>query len=435
MSTNKFKYLLIGNSAAAISAAEAIRSKDKQGTMAVVSAEDSLPYSPALTTYYISGTISKKNIYYRKEDFYKNLKIDSFLGNPVTEINRSKKIVTLGARHASPLQLNYEKLLISTGGVPLQIDIAGADLKGVYTLRTLADAEQIKARAAESKTAVILGGGLVGLRAAYALHQLGLKVTIIVSSKQILSRNLDAASAKMMETWLKEKHFNILTQTNVKALEGTKEVKKAVLEDGSAIPADIVIIGKGVRPNASLAKDCGLKVDRGIVVNDNMQTSDSDIYAAGDVAQALDRLSGEKVVNAIWPAATEQGRIAGINMPAGKQGGNEKYEGSIAMNSVDFYGLSALSIGISAPRNEEEYEISVTKDTAKHICRKLVLKKDVLVGAILVGDIDRAGIITGLIKEGVKVTSFKETLLKNKFGLMVLPKALRDKKIKIVASS
>lgn len=424
---SKFKYVLIGNSAAAIACAEAIRSKDKRGSLAIVSTEKTLPYSPALTTYYISGTIAKKNIYFRKEDFYKNLKIKTFLGNPATEINRGKKTVKL----ADGGILQYEKLLISTGGMPLKVDIPGTGLRGVFTLRTLKDAEDIKARAAESKTAVILGGGLVGLRAAYALHQLGLKVTIVVSSKQILSQNLDAPSAKMMEAWLKEKHFNILTQTDVKALEGTKEVKKVILRDGKAIAADIVIIGKGVRPNASLAKDCGLKVDRGILVNDYMQTSDSSIYAAGDVAQALDKLLGQKVVNAIWPAATEQGRVAGINMA----GGSEKYEGSIAMNSVDFYGLSALSIGISCPRNEEEYEISVTKDTAKHIYRKLVLHKDVLVGAILVGDIDRAGIITGLIKEGVKLTSFKDALLKNKFGFMVFPKALREKKIKTTTPS
>jgi len=418
---SKYKYVLLGNSAAAISAAEAIRTKDKQGSIAIVSAEDTPPYSPALTTYYISGAIGKDKIYYRPKEFYKKLNIETFLGKAATEIDRSKKTVRL----ADGQSLTYDKLLISIGGLPIEPDLPGVNLKGVFTLRTLEDAEKIKQRAAEVKNAVILGGGLVGLRSAYALHQLGLNVTIIVSSKRILSQNLDAEAAKIMENWLREKHFEILTETDVKALEGTKEVTKIKLMNGKEIPAGLVIIGKGVRPNISFAKACGIETDRGILVNEAMQTSDKNIYAAGDVAQGLDKLLGKKVVNAIWPAATEQGCIAGLNMA----GASEKYEGSIPMNSVDFYGLSALSIGISNPRNEADYEIQVTKEPARHIYRKLVLQKDVLVGAILVGDIDRAGIITGLIDEKVRVTNFKDTLLKNKFGLMVLPKALRDSKI------
>lgn len=418
---SKFKYVLLGNSAAAVYAAEAIRSIDKNGSLAIVSAEDTLPYSPALTTYLISGTISKDKIYFRKNDFYKSNKITTFLGKPAIEINRKNKTVKL----VDGSSLQYEKLLISTGGRPQKPDLEGIDLKGVFTLRTLADAEAIKKRAAKSKTAVILGGGLVGLRGAYCLHQLGLDVTIVVGSKHILSQNLDSHAAAMMEEWLREKHFKILTKTDVAAIDGKKEVEKVKLASGKSLPADIVIIGKGVSPNAGLAKAAGIKIERGIVVNNFMQTSDSNIYAAGDVAQAYDKLLKTNVVNAIWPAATEQGRIAGINMA----GGSEEYEGSIAMNSVDFYGLSALSIGITNPGKPEDFEIMTRAQAAKHIYRKLVLKKDVLVGAVLIGDIDRAGIITGLINEGVKVSGFKESLYKDKFGFMVMPKELRAAKI------
>ncbi|TET54933.1 MAG: NAD(P)/FAD-dependent oxidoreductase [Actinobacteria bacterium] len=417
----KFKYVLIGNSAAAISAAESIRSIDKEGSLAIVGAEDSLPYSPALTTYYISNTIAKENIFFKSKDFYKKNKIKAFLGKPAVGIDRKKKTVELEDGN----KLSYEKLLISTGGLPQKPDLKGVDLEGVFTLRTIEDAEKIKKRAAKAKSAVVLGGGLVGLRSAYALHQIGLKVTIVVGSPQILSQNIDREAAKIMENWLKEKRFNLLTSSRVVSIEGKSEVKEVILDGGKKIVADIVIIGKGVKSNTVLAEGCRIKTDRGIVVDDNMKTSDSNIYAAGDVAQAHDKLLDKKVVNAIWPVATEQGRVAGINMA----GGEEKYGGSFAMNSVDFYGLSALSIGISCPPAKENYEVIATEDSAKHLYRKLVFKKDVLVGAILIGDIERAGILTGLIDEGVKVTSFKNSLAKNKFGFMVMPKPLREKKI------
>lgn len=424
---NKYKYILLGNSAAAVACAEAIRSVDKVGTLAMVSAENTLAYSPALTTYYISGTIQEKNIYYRQKDFYKKNKIDTYFGKPATVIDKNKKVVRL----ADGSILGYEKTLIATGGTPQKPELTGVELDGVFTLRTIDDAKRIKTKAKSAKNAVVLGGGLVGLRAAYALHQLGLKVTIIVSSGIILSQNLDAESALIIQDWLKEKNFNILTGTDVKAIEGKSLVQKVRLNNEKTVEADIVIIGKGVSPNASVAKDAGLEVDRGIVVNNKMQTSDNNIFAAGDVAQAWDKLLRKKVVNAIWPAAIEQGRVAGNNMA----GGEEKYEGSFAMNSVDFYGLSVLSIGITKPKKEREYEIVVTSEPAKNYYRKLVFKNDILVGAILLGDIDRAGILTGIINDGVKVTSFKESLINDKFGFMVLPKEIREEKMTRTGSS
>ncbi len=424
---SKYKYILLGNSAAAVTAAEAIRTIDKENSLAIVSAEDSAPYSPALTTYFISGTINEKGIYYRSDDFYSKNKIDTFLANPATSLDAKKKTVTL----ADGTVLQFSKLLIATGGAPQRPDIKGSELKGVFTLRTMDDARQIKERAQNSEKAVILGGGLVGLRAAYALHHLGINVTIVVSSSQILSQNLDEKAAGIMQDWLAYKHFNIVTKNDVDFINGEDEVTSVTLKDGTELAADMVIIGKGVRPNASFSIEAGIEVDRGIVVNNLMQTSVEDIYAAGDVAQAYDKLLKKKVVNAIWPVATEQGRVVGTNMA----GGSEKFEGSIAMNSVDFYGLSALSMGITRPKNEKDYEIIEKYEPQHHLYRKLLLQDNVIKGAILIGDIDRAGIITGLINEGVKVDSFKDSLSKDKFGFMVLPKELRDKKMTSTRSS
>ena len=418
---SKFKYVLLGNSAAAIAAAEAIRANDKKGTIAIVSAEDSYAYSPALTTYYISGNIAAERVFYRKKDFYDSLKIKTFLGKPAVSLNKKNKTVELDNNE----KISYEKLLIATGGAPKKPDIKGAGLKGVFTLRTMDDAEKIKERAAEAKNAVVLGGGLVGLRAAYALHQRGLKITVVVGSKNILSQNMDEKAAAIMQNWLKEKHFNILTETNVAAIEGKTEVKSVKLGDGSKIEAEMVIIGKGVAPNASFAKEAGLEVDRGIVVNDEQLTNDANIYAAGDVAQGYDKLLKKKVVNAIWPVAVDQGRVAGSNMAGAKA----KYNGSFAMNSVDFFGLTAQSMGITRPNNPKDYEIIVKSEPAKNIYRKLVLKDDVLVGAVLIGDVDRAGILTSLIDDGTKVSDFKEDLKGDEISYMFFPKNIRDKKI------
>lgn len=418
---SKFKYVLLGNSAAAISAAEAIRSLDTKGSVAIVSAEDSYAYSPALTTYYISGTIGKENVLYRKKDFYEKLKIKTFLGKPAISLNKKSKTVELTGKE----KIGYEKLLIATGGTPQKPDIKGADLKGVFTLRTIEDAQKIKDRAAKAKSAIVLGGGLVGLRAAYALHQIGLKITVIVGSKNILSQNLDVQGAEIVQSWLTEKHFNILTGTDVVSIEGKSSVNGVKTSNGQKLETDMVIIGKGVAPNTSFAKEAGLKVDRGIEVNSFQQTSDPNIYAAGDVAQGYDKLLKKKAVNAIWPVAVDQGRIAGVNMAGAKQ----KYEGSFAMNSVDFFGLTAQSMGITNPKNPKDYEIIVRSEPAKNVYRKLVLKKDILVGAILIGDVDRAGILTSLIDEGARVTDFKDELASDKISYMMLPKQIRDQKI------
>jgi NAD(P)H-nitrite reductase large subunit len=221
---------------------------------------------------------------------------------------------------------------------------------------------------------------------------------------------------------LKENGWNIMTGKNVQSIEGGGKVEKVVLDDGKEIKADIVIVGKGVRPNVSFLPS-SIKVNRGVLVDEKLKAA-PDIYAAGDVAETYDLAWESPRVNALWPNAIEQGRIAGQNMVEEKF----TYSGSLGMNSVSFYGLPVISAGVTRP--PEGMEVLTRIDKEKRIYKKIVLKEGILKGYILVGEIDRAGILTGFIKEKQEVKDFKEALLDEEISLLVLPSEVRKEKVR-----
>lgn len=423
-------YLIIGNSAAGVNCAETIRKLDKKGEITIVSDEKYSAYSPALTTYYMAGLVNDTTIKYRDENFYKENNINTVLGDRAISIDPSKKTVKL----QSGKNLSFDKLLIATGSKPIKPPIGGLDKEGVFTLRNLSDALKIKAKAAEAKRVLIVGGGLVGLRAAYALEHLGHSITVIEATDRIMVQNIDEQASAIVKKHLEHMNWHIKTGVYVKELNGDKKVTGAVLSDGSKIEADLVVVGTGVKADTDLAKTARVEVDRGIIVDDQMQVSikgvdpkNHGIYAAGDVVQATDFLSGKKEVNAIWPLAVKQGKIAAENMTAaGRQGNKAIYEGGMPMNSVDFYGLIVMSMG----RYDNHDEVLEDKQLDKNIYRKLFIKDNKVTGAILVGKVDRAGLITGLIKDQIDVENFKDKLLSDDFGLIHLPKGVRHHKIK-----
>lgn len=415
------RYLIIGNSAAAVGAVEAIRQYDRQSPITIVADEAHHVYSRPLISYLLGGTVDETHMYYRPEDFYERHHVETMLGVEVARINTSERTASLSGGG----QVGYDRLLIATGGKPFVPPLPGANLQGVYTFTTWQDAHRIDRYIEDGRveTALVVGGGLIGLKTTEALIDRGIPVTVAELADRILSTTFDRTASKMAEGFLRQHDVDVRTGTTVEEIIGRSgRVDHAVLRDGERVNCDLVVFAIGVRPNTGLIpEDAGIEIDRGIRVDRHMRTSVDDVYAAGDCVQAYDLLIDACRPIAIWPNAYRQGYIAGCNMA----GVDRRYEGSFPMNSIEICGVPTISVGLTDPPRDEDYEIIDKYDRDAQVYKKLVLHHNRLVGAIFVGDIDRAGIYTGLIRDGVDVRPFREHLLSGNFGLISLPRDYR----------
>jgi len=358
-------YLIIGNSIAGIKAAETLRSVDPSGKITIISDEKYPVYSKVLLTDYIAGKIPKSALFLRPKNFYKSNRINILYNCTAEEVFPDKHKVLIKKRESSTgrvkyFYMSYKKLLVATGASPKFPDIPGIDLPNVFGFRTLDDAENIIEKLKTAKNIVLVGGGLVNCKIASALSEKkNLKITIVVSSDRLLSQMLDEVGSKIILSKAKEKGINVKFNTDVVEIIGsnltgkTNRYKKqqnlqaVKLSDGKFLPADIVVVGKGVKPNIEMFSKTKLKINRGIITDSRMQTNLSDIFAAGDVAETYDFVYSKYRVNAMWPNAVRQAEIAALNM----SGNNVEYKGSFNMNAGDFFGVSAISFGII--KNEE----------------------------------------------------------------------------------
>ncbi|MBC7131011.1 NAD(P)/FAD-dependent oxidoreductase [Candidatus Bathyarchaeota archaeon] len=412
-------YCIIGNSAAAVGAIEAIRKIDAETPITVISKEPCHVYSRPILPYLLSGKIPEERIYYRGKDFYEKNNVNAMLGKTAIAIDAERKIIKID----DGSEIKYSKLLLATGSTPIIAKVPGVEKHGVSAFTTLEDVSRIKRRISEGASkALIVGAGLIGLKAAESLKLLGLDVTVLVRSR-VLRRIVDETASKIVQDHLAENGVKIITGLTIKEIVGDTSVEAAVLSDGSRVECDLVIMAAGVKPNVELAKDAGLAVNNGILVNNRMETNVKDVYAAGDVAEAPHMLYDESRVTLLWPIAYKQGSVAGANMA----GGFKEYEGSLDMNSLELFHLPIISVGVTNP-TDETY-VTLTRTEGEKVYRKVVLKKDKLVGVILVGEIDRAGIYTGLIREMISVKEFKNDLLRSDFGYAYLPESIRKERL------
>lgn len=413
------RYAIIGCSAAGINAIEAIRSRDKKAKIIVVSDESRPLYSRCLISYLLAGTVAEDKIWYRPDSFFKENKAEAILGVKAEKINVGKKEVVL----QNKAKVKFDKLLIATGASPKLENISGIDKKGVYPLRTIDHTLAICSMLDRVKSVVVLGGGLIGLRAAYALKNRDKRVSVFVRSQQVLSQIVDKGAASLMQRRVEEKGIRITTGRFAKKILGNGSVKGIVLDDDSQIDCELVIIGKGVSPNIDMAKEAGIKTNWGIIADDFLKTSHEDVFAAGDVSEAHDITLEENSINAIWPTACEQGRVAGLNMLEK----NEAYDGSMAMNSIEFFGLPVISIGITRPKKDIYKEI-VRANAARNIYKKIVLRDGVIVGAIFVNSVDTIGVVGALIRNKVDVTSIKDAILEENFDYGKIVSLIKNSK-------
>ncbi|MCX6640449.1 MAG: FAD-dependent oxidoreductase [bacterium] len=404
-------HVIIGNSAAGIGAAEAIRQIDKEAPLTIISDESESAYSRALISYELAGWIGKGNLDLRPREFYQEKNIAAHLGKRAIKIDAGKKQVHLndGSR------VDYDRLLIATGGSPQQMGVPGEDKKGIFGFRNYRDLLNIYDAIITAEHGVVLGGGCIGLQAASGLHHHGVKTSIAIASAHLLSQVADAECGDIYQRLFESNGIAIKTSMKPVEFRGVGQVGSIGFDDGSEMPAQIVISGKGVKPNTELAEGTKIKVDRGIIVDDRMCTAEPDVFAAGDVAVTQDCVTCESTVNAVWPCAYEQGRTAGFNMA----GRDRVYDGSMRMNAAEFFRVPLISIGVVKPQGDG-YEVHSYLDKSRMVYWKMVFKGKLLVGAVLVGRVERAGVLANLMRKHIDVSSIKGELLAGRYNYALI---------------
>jgi NAD(P)H-nitrite reductase large subunit len=416
-------YVIIGNSAAAVGAIEAIRKEQDDQPITVISDEPHHTYSRPLISHFLAGEIDEPRLYYRPPDFYERHNVLCLLGRKAISLDTQGKKVVL----EDGGEIHFSKLLIATGSLPLVPPVAGRELAGVFAFTRWQDADDIKRfiQAGNVEKAVVVGGGLIGLKASEALVALNVRVTMVELTGRVLSLIFDELASGIAMKRLTEAGIEVRTSTTVEEVVGEYgRVSRVRLRDGSELPCQLVILAIGVRPNVSLVEKTAIEIKRGIVVDEYMRTSLPDVYAAGDVVETWDPLCGDSHPVAIWPNAYRQGSIAGSNIAREGRSMLRPYEGGFPMNSLEIFGLPTISVGLVDPP-ADGYEILRGFGQEEDCYKKLVLRRNRLVGALFVKQIERAGIFTSLIRDQVDVRPFAENLLDDSFGLISLPSEYR----------
>jgi NAD(P)H-nitrite reductase large subunit len=419
------KYVIVGASAAGTGAIEAIRATDPVGTITVISDETCTQYSRPMISDYVSGKADIAKMKCRNDNFYTENKVEAITGKKATALNLTEKTVTL----EDGQKISYEKLLLSTGGKPFVPKMEGQEKDGVFTFTTVQDAQQLSAKitAINAKSAVVIGGGLIGLSVTEALTKRGLKVTMVELQDKILSLLLDPKASDLVESVVRAAGVDIVTGQSVQKIIGNPGneavVGGVVLTKGATVPCDLVIAAIGVIPRTDLAVGTALKLNRGIIVDNTLQTNIPDVYAAGDVAEAYDFILAQNRTLPLWPLAIQEGKIAGSNMAGQKA----QYNGGTSMSSLKYFGIPIVSIGLANPKEDPALEVLTQLDVERKVYKKIVLRNNLIVGLTLVGQIELSGVLYYLMKNAINIKKFKTQLLADNFGLATLPVSLQKK--------
>jgi nitrite reductase (NADH) large subunit len=400
------KIVIIGNSAAGLSAAETIRRFDANAGLTIITDEIHSPYLRCLIPEVLAGAKSLSDIFYKSSDFYDKHNVLLLRGNRANAISPGIKKVLL----EDGQEVSYDRLLIATGAKYFPIGIKNDCIGNIFTLRTYDHALAAAKSTDSANEAVVIGAGLVGLNAAVALKRKGLKVTVVEAEPHLLINQLDYQSAVMVEKELLEESIKFVFGTRPRAFvprSGINSIAALSLDNGKEIPAEIAIVSTGVRPNVELVENAGGRAGAGIVVDDFLRTSIGDVYAAGDCMEIKDAASKEVIRSGLWPLAIEQGRFAAYNI----LGMRRSYPLPLArMNACQFGRIPVISLGIINPGRGDE--CLTYEDPGHKVYRRLFFKDDILTGCILLGDVNGSGIYTDLIKRKIPVANLKHKLIK-----------------------
>jgi NAD(P)H-nitrite reductase large subunit len=408
------KHLIIGNGIAGINAAQAIRNGDAEAEIVMVSDERFPPYSRPMISQVLDGSQPHEKLPLYSEDIYKALLVTPVLGARVTDLDVDNRSVRL----ADDTRIDFDRLLIASGADARKLQAGGMDLENIFYMRTEAHVRRQLAGIAGAKQGLVLGGGLVGFKAAYGLLKRGLKVTMLITSGYPLSLQVDEVAGRIIMNELLAHGLTVKVGVSVTGFEGNGRVARAVLDNGEPLPCDLVIIGKGVRPSLDFIPRDRIDVDLGIVVDDFLQSSVPGIYAAGDAAESIDIARQVRWVNAIWPEAAAQGRVAGQNM-AGRR---VRYPGSLSRNVMRVYDLDVMTVGYANPGKDEGLRLVSTGGENQGYYRRLVFRDEMLVGAVLINGIEQGGVIRALIENRTPVRVPEKVLMSPSFNFSKLLK-------------
>ena len=401
------KYILIGNSAAAVACVEGIRQRDREGDITMVTNEPYHTYSRPLISYLLAGKTDRERMKYRPDDFYEKNRCELIAGVSADHLEPKRKTVML----SDGRELPYDRLLVAAGSSPAVPPIKGLEaVENMTTFLSLDDALRLEEMLTPFSRVLILGAGLIGLKCAEGIAGKAKSITVVDMADHILPSILDQEASAPVQRRLEEHGIEFVLSDAAQELHPDR----AVLKSGRGIRFDILVMAVGVRPNVRLVQNAGGAVKRGIVTDSRGQTSIPDVYAAGDCTESRDITTGEEKVLALLPNAYLEGVCAGINLA----GGNQSYDKAIPMNSIGFFGLHLMTAGSCGG------EAYLEKNGGNY--KKLFVRENRLTGYILIGDVARAGIYTSLIREQTPLSALDFELIRQKPQLMAFSRTKRN---------
>jgi nitrite reductase (NADH) large subunit len=388
------RLVVIGNGMAGLRFVECVGAHAPgQFDVTVVGAEPSPAYNRVLLSSLLAQEVDEDACRFRDRRWYLQAGVRLITGEPATGIDLEEREVRVGGLTLLP----FDRLVLATGSVPIRLPKPGMDLPGVITFRDLKDVAAIRAAAREGARAVVIGGGLLGLEAAYGLARFGVDTTLLHVMDRLMERQLDARAAGIVKAAMERRGVRVLLQADTVAVEGEGRVETVRLADGRVLPADLVVMAVGVRPSADLARAAGLAVQRGIMVDDGLKTSAPEVYAVGECAEH------RGIAYGLVEPAYEQADVLARRLARA----NVVYEGSVLATSLKVSGVPVFSAG---DVHEDESTIVFT-DAGTGSYRKLVLRDDRLKGALLIGDVDEGPWYLDLIRTGEPVNRFRHQLM------------------------
>jgi len=397
-------HVIIGAGPAAVSAAEHIKKLDARSEVTMLAAEDVPPYSRMAIPYFLVGNIKQEGTYLRKDTAHFDKLGIHVRHARASAINAQTKEVSLSEAGS----ISYDKLLVATGATATKPPIPGIDLDAVHNCWSLADAHKIIDKASPGSNVVLMGAGFIGCIILESLAARKVNLTVIEMENRMVSRMTNRVMGTMIKDWCEDQGIRVLTSTKVERIDANNNVLSVSTNTGESIAADLVICATGVRSNTAFLDGSGINIDMGVVVDDYMQTSVTDIYAAGDVAQGKDFSTGDYYVQAIQPTAVEHGKIAAQSMVSGHVATNP---GNVNMNVLDTVGLISTSFGLWMGVDGGDESELVDKENYQYI--NLQFKDDVLVGASSLGMTQHVGVMRGLIQTASPLGEWKDKLMEN----------------------
>jgi NAD(P)H-nitrite reductase large subunit len=398
------RYVILGNSAAGLTAIDAIRERDREGAITVVSKEPEPAYSRVALPYILSGEKQLPQVTLRGPEYYEANSLELIAGVGASAVDPEAKTVTLDDGRS----LQFDRLLIATGSLSRVPPVRGIEEADVCCHWTLADTRKIEAKLKDARSCFVIGAGFISLLTVSALIKVaGLKYAVVEIADRVMPQLLDADGGGALERAMREKGIDLLLGEQVQSIERGKSGYGITLGGGGTRDADMIVCGAGVRPNVDFLSGSGVEVARGVLVNERQETNVPDVYAAGDCAEGFDFLSGERAVHAIWPTAIDQGRVAGANMA----GAAQTYAGSLSWNVTELFGLSSASVGEF--RGRDGCEPIVFHNPSANVYRKLLLEDGRIVGAVVIGRAEHVqdlGVVQAMIRRRTDVSRWRHML-------------------------